>query len=202
MACSIRSHALMPPATWTKTTGEIGRNVPVLRNNMVKGCCASDTRWRCSWISGPSSSAISVGDSSVTWVGIDLAAGSPNGAGTAMDTLIIFTRLSLARQEADAVIDPGQGGAGHISGPLGPFSQYAVELARVSQQSKGAVAKWRGGVDDDLGDVLLEVAIASALVVGLQCLDRAPGQCAEDAQEVGDPGLLRLIETDLASGVG
>src|ERR1035437_5521097 len=183
MACSIRSHALMPPATWTKTTGETGRKVPVLRNSIVKGCCASATRWRWSWISGLSPSAISVGDSSVTWVGIDLADGSanaarvrwsspPNGAGTAMDPLIIFPRLSLARQESDAVIAPGQGGAGHIPGTLGPFSEYAIKLGRVSQQSESAIAIWRGGGDDNLGDVLLEVTIASALVVGLECPDR------------------------------
>src|SRR5674476_453288 len=130
MACSIRSQALMPPATWTKTTGEIGRKVPVLRNNMVKG-----TRER---------------------------RRDRNGHADHLHP------LSLTGQEADSVINPGQGDAGHIPGPLGPFSEYAVKPGRVSQQSEGAITIWRSGVDDDLGDVLLEVAVTSALVVGLQ----------------------------------
>jgi hypothetical protein len=48
-----------------------------------------------------------------------------------MDTLIIVTRLPLARQETNAVIDPGQGGTSHIPGPLGTVGEYAVELGRV-----------------------------------------------------------------------
>src|SRR5665647_638994 len=34
----------MPPATWTKTTGETGRNVPVLRRSIVNGRCRAATR--------------------------------------------------------------------------------------------------------------------------------------------------------------
>src|ERR1022692_1075373 len=115
-----------------------------------------------------------------------------------MDTLIMFTpRLSLAGQEADAVIDPGQGGAGNIPGPLGALGEYPVKLCRVSQQPKGAIAKRGGSGDDDLGDVLLEIAVTLAVVVGLEPLDRPPRQRAENAQQVGDTGLVCLVETDL-----
>ena len=79
---------------------------------------------------------------------------------------------AAAGQEADAVVDPGQRGTGHVAGPVGAVGEDPVELGRVVEQGQGAVAERRGGLDDHVGDVLLEVAVAAARVVVLELGDR------------------------------
>lgn len=70
----------MPSASGTKTTGEIGRNVAVPRSRIRNRGNRAATASRCSSITSRSVASISVGGSSVTWVGIDAAIGSPKSA--------------------------------------------------------------------------------------------------------------------------
>src|SRR6476469_10519277 len=79
-------------------------------------------------------------------------------------------RLSAAgsRQQTDLVVDAAHGGLGDGPGPVRAVGEDAVELGAVGHQLERAGAERRDGLDDDLCDVLLEVAVALACVVLLE----------------------------------
>lgn len=72
--------AAAPSTTWTNTTGERGRNVPVPLSRIGNGRPVAATLARCASIAGRASASTSVGGRSVTWVGMPCAAGSPKPA--------------------------------------------------------------------------------------------------------------------------
>ncbi|CAM5505944.1 hypothetical protein SVIOM74S_04609 [Streptomyces violarus] len=74
--CS-EEQAEAPSTTWTKTTGESGRNVPVPESRIGKGRPAVAILSRCASIAGRSAASASVGGMRVTWVGMPYAAVSP-----------------------------------------------------------------------------------------------------------------------------
>ena len=58
-----------PPGQLHEDHGDTGRNVPVPRSSMSKGCPSSATARRCSSISGSNDSSTVTGGSKVTWRG-------------------------------------------------------------------------------------------------------------------------------------
>ena len=68
----------MPVDSCTKTTGETGRNVADPRSRISNGSCWRATFSRCSPTTSIPPGLSPVGGSSVTWVGIASANGSPN----------------------------------------------------------------------------------------------------------------------------
>src|SRR5690606_35471725 len=102
----------------------------------------------------------------------------------------------------DPVADFGHGALGDRAGPLGAHGQHPVQLRLVGEQLLGAFADGGEGFDDRFGDVLLEGPVPLALVAGHQVGDGRAGQRGLDAQQVGDAGLVLLVEADLRLGVG
>src|SRR5690606_20899284 len=76
-----------------------------------------------------------------------------------------------------------------------------VEMRLVVQQLERALPDRRERVDDDLGEVLLELAVAAALVAALQVGDGGALKRGVDPQQVRDAGLLLLVVHDLGAGV-
>jgi hypothetical protein len=85
---------------------EVGRKVPVPRRTIGNGCPLSATDSRCATTGAIASSSTSVGGSSVTWLGIRSASGSPKdarfacsssacGEGIAIDTPMVGTLATL-----------------------------------------------------------------------------------------------------------
>lgn len=72
-----QEQAEAPSTTWTKTTGESGRKVPVPDSRIGKGRPPFAIEVRCASIAGRSAASASVGGRRVTWVGMPCAAGSP-----------------------------------------------------------------------------------------------------------------------------
>jgi hypothetical protein len=68
---------------------------------------------------------------------------------------------------------------GDLAGPVGAGLQQVVELLRVVEEFQRALADGGEGLDDDLAEVLLEVAVALALVLRFY-----PGD-----GEAGEPGV-------------
>ena len=166
MARSSTSHSARPPETWTNTTGETGRNVPVPRSTMSKGWAPALTFSRWATAASMSSSAISVGPSRVTCVGIESASGSPKearlacssspcGAGIAMETPIVGTVATLPnrRQQSDPVTYPGHRGPGHLARPGRALGEDPVQLRGVVEQLGHALLERLDGRDDHLRDL-------------------------------------------------
>ncbi len=65
-----QEQAEAPATTWTKTTGESGRKVPVPESRIGNGRPAVAIVSRCASIAGRSAASASVGGSRVTWVGM------------------------------------------------------------------------------------------------------------------------------------
>src|SRR4029453_16293279 len=151
-----------------------------------------------------------VGGSNVTWVGIAYAIGSPNGprhpwSGRPTPQQWRWRRRCSAdsrrgRQEADPVIDLGQGLGGNPLGLCGPGRENRIERSRIVQVGEHPVAEGGDEVRDHLGQVLLEVPITPTGVVLYELLDAAPIEGRVDHEQVRDAGLALLVEADVALG--
>ena len=75
-----------------------------------------------------------------------------------------------------------------------PAGQHLVELV-ARQPLLGALAHAGSEVDDDLGDVLLQIAVSAARVADGELLAADAGERSADGQQVGDTGLIDRIET-------
>src|SRR6476469_7876268 len=169
------SHSAIPSDTCTNTTGEIGRKVPVPRSTIENGCPCSATCSRWFTAEASCSSPTSVGGSSVTWVGMQSAKGSPKdarlacsisawGDGIAIDTPMVGTVATLpnARQQPHSVTHPGHRRDRHLTSPVGAVRQDAVQFCGVVEQLSHPLAEGPDGLDHDLGHGLLEVAVPPA----------------------------------------
>src|ERR1700722_10135610 len=83
--------------------------------------------------------------------------------------------LGLGFEEADAVADGGHGLGGDLVGAGGAGGEDAVQADRVGQDLLGLLPDRGEGGHDQLGQVLLESAVAGALILGLQRGDRLAG---------------------------
>src|SRR5919202_5349574 len=81
-------------------------------------------------------------------------------------------------------------GLGYLARPLGPGVEDLVQLPRVVQQRVRLLPDGGEALDEDLGEVLFEVAVPLALVRGLDLRDRTPGHGGVDVEEVGDGRLV------------
>src|SRR5215207_98319 len=111
--------------------------------------------------------------------------------------VMIARSPSATTQEARAVVHEREGALGPRRGLLRTDGEQPVELGRVFEELERAIANRRDPFDDDLCELLLEVAVAAAGVLRLEVAD---GRV--DAEEVGDAGLRLGVEADLAFGVG
>ena len=84
-----------------------------------------------------------------------------------------------------------------------PSAEERVELGRVVEELAGALPERGDEVDDDLGQILLEVAVAACpRTRSSRSAIAAPVSARVDRQQVGDAGLVLRVEDDLAAGVG
>ena len=75
-------------------------------------------------------------------------------------------------READPLVDVAQGGLGDLGGLLATLLQDAAEVGLVVEQLEGAVAERGHELDDEVGQVLLQVAVPAAGVLLLEVGDR------------------------------
>src|SRR6266545_421028 len=188
----------MPSASATNTTGETGRNVAVPRSLTVYGCAERATARKCSSISARRSSSTGVGGSSVMWVGIDAAIGSPNdsrhrcssapyGSGMGMATPI--TRSATA-EKSHPLTHNRHGTRRDRARPRGALGEDLVELVLVGQQLFRPLPDRGQRVGHQLGEILLELPVPRVGVAPLEVRDRLLGERGEDPQQVGDARLV------------
>src|SRR5919204_4598627 len=90
-----------------------------------------------------------------------------------------------------------RGGAG-LSGAEG---EHPLELALVAPELLVALLDRHEELHDRFGDVLLEPAVATAVVTRLELGDPLPGRHGHDLEQVRDPGLLLGGMSDVGAGV-
>ena len=94
-------------------------------------------------------------------------------------TPIVGTRTEPTRcypgfaDEPHSLVDVVQRGLGDLRGLLAALLEHLREVGLVVEQLEGAVAERRHEVDDDVGEVLLEVAVPPAGVLLLEVGDAA-----------------------------
>ena len=93
-------------------------------------------------------------------------------------------------------------GPDFVGGLLGAEAHQPRELSFVGAQRAVALLQRREQLDDRLADVLLELAVALAVVARLDLGDRRAGRHRHDLDQVRDARLLLRVVLDLAPGVG
>src|SRR6478672_7502594 len=126
----------------------------------------------------------------------------PNEPGAAPSGPVTGSGSPDRAEQAHLVVDAADGGLGDRAGALGAVLEDAVELGRVVHELERAGPERGDRLDDDLGDVLLEVAVALAGVLLLEDRDRGARERRVDREEVGHARLVVLVVADLAHGVG
>src|SRR5664279_3907033 len=198
-----------PRDSWTNTTGEVGRKVPVPERCRTNGRHACAARVRCCSIAGMAAVSTGVGGSSVTCGQTRSAAGSPTrlrqlvntvacGCGIAMATPSITCSdtgsASSEGQEPHPVVGGPQRSRRDWPGAAGPVREDAVQFARIVKQLTDPDPERLGKRDHGVGDRSLEYPVTLAGEVGLDLLDLALGDRGEHRAQVGHPGLaLRVI---------
>src|SRR5690242_4259721 len=84
---------------------------------------------------------------------------------------------------------------------LGARCEHAAQLALVGPQLFVAALDRDEQLDDSLADVLLEPAVAAAVVAGLEVGNRVACRDRHDLEQVRDPGLLLAVVPDFGAGV-
>src|SRR3569833_393416 len=213
MRSSRCSHSLIPMASATNTTGDTGRNVPVPRSMIGKGRSCAATARRCRSISSSAAAATRSGGTSVMCVGIERASGSPNdardccssspyGSGIGIATPLVRSAGSGTAQEPAPIADRLHGVTGDLARAGGAAGQHAGELLFVGEELLGALADGGEGVQDSLGEVLLQRAVALTGIAGLQLRNGRVTQRGVDTQKIGAARLVLLVGDDLGARVG
>src|SRR5581483_6423633 len=163
-----------------KTTGDVGRNVPVPARCMTNGALSAAAARRWAWMSSIAAPATGVGGNRVTCGQVSSAAGSPTcrrhfdntvacGWGMAMATPSVtvdavcsdddatLTRSPARRgEEPHPVIGDGQGRLRHLTGALTTGGEDTVEFGGVVEQFRGALGERFGEGDDRFGHCVLQ----------------------------------------------
>src|SRR5579875_3104627 len=127
----------------------------------------------------------------------------PAGLPGRPQSLVPAPRLAALRPEqADALPDGVHGLRGDPPRAGGPVGEHPVQPGLVGHQPARLLPDRGEGGDDDLGQVLLEPAVAGSVVARLQGGDRLPGQGRVDPQQVGHPRLGVGVGAHLGAGVG
>ena len=173
----------MPSTRVTKTTGETGRKVPVprrcTRNGSEPGRDLGEVLLD---LARGRRSSISVGGTSVMCVGIIVGRGVADGGPVVLelgrpglrdgqgdsDRGHAVDPTGSRGDEADPLVDVAQRRLGDRAGLLGALLEHGGQVRLVVEQLEGALAERGDEVDDDLGEVLLQVAVAAAGVLLLE----------------------------------